>query len=133
MLRTQRRPDGRTDRRTEDRRTDKPKPIFPLNFEVGGIKRKGKQNTDLTVCPCIIYVFLIYHFTHYTTAGCIRIISCSMLTGNDEFNWVYCGEARTLVLLRCYPFCNGIGDLLTRPARNFIYTQFSYIWFVNYI
>ena len=39
-------------------------------------KKKKKQNTDLTVCPCIICRFLVkrgYHFTHYTTAGFVKI------------------------------------------------------------
>ena len=57
-----------------------------------------------------------------------EIISCSMLTDNDE-----CIRAYTHVtekdgrlfryIVTYFRGCNGIGDLLTRQARNFIYTK----------
>ena len=68
--------------------------------------KKRKQNTNLMVCPCIIC--LLYPLHHgglcedYSYSS--EIISCSMLTDNDECIRVYYEEGQTLVLQHCYPF-----------------------------
>ena len=54
----------------------------------------------------------------------MKTIPCGMMTYNDECIRVYYGERRTGVLLQVlsmlpsFDDCNGIGDLLTRQARD---------------
>ena len=54
-----------------------------------------------------------------------EIILCSVLTENEEYIFGYITEKDGLLI--CYIVthfrgCNGIGDLLTRQARNFTYS-----------
>ena len=79
-------------------------------------------------------MFLVYHSTHYTTAGCVRITLI-----HQKLYRAVCWRITTNVIgyitekhgrLFCYIVthfrgCNGIGDLLTRQARNFIYNSLS--------
>ena len=53
-----------------------------------------------------------------------EIISCSMLTDNDEcIGYITEKDGRLFCyIVTHFRGCNGIGDLLTRQARNFIYT-----------
>ena len=51
-----------------------------------------------------------------------------MMTDNNECIRMFYGEERTFDLLHCHLFsgCNGIGDLLTRQARNL-----TIVWLVG--
>ena len=63
----------------------------------------------------------------------IVLIPCSMLTDNGEYIRVYY-EGRMFVMLVFFTHfrgCNGIGDLLTRQARNFSYSQTAYEIFIS--
>ena len=92
------------------------------------------------VCFCLLisYLFLFY-ICCFTFIGIpivfdcalfelrielMKTIPCGMMTYNDECIRVYYGERRTGVLLQVlsmlpsFDDCNGIGDLLTRQARD---------------
>ena len=69
--------------------------------------KKGKENIDLTVYPCIkrSSLYPLHHGGHCRDYSYLsEIISCSVLTDNDECIRVYYGKGRMFVLLNCYPF-----------------------------
>ena len=95
--------------------------------------KKKEENTDVMICPCIIcflYRKIIRRFTHYATADSRRISFIykklyRAVRRRITTNVFGCITEKNGRLFCCiathFRGCNGIGDLLTRQARNFIY------------
>ena len=87
------------------------------------------------ICPCVIYFLyrnIIRCFTHYATADSrgIAFIYKKLYRAvwwritTNVFGCITEKNGRSFCCIATYfRGCNGIGDLLTRQARNFIYSM----------
>ena len=105
------------------------------------------------IYPCIIcflYTNIIRRFTHYATAASreIAFIYKKLYRAvwwritTNVFGCITEKNGRLFCCIATYfRGCNGIGDLLTRQARNFIYTEFLlvivyllfdlFVWYIH--
>ena len=116
---------------TQHHRTTRPPPS-PEQLKKR-LKKRKEGNADLMICPSIICFLsrnIFWRFTHYATVDSRRIAfiykklyrAVWWRITTDVFGCITEKNGRLFCCIATYfRGCNGIGDLLTRQARNFIY------------
>ena len=100
-------------------------------------RRRQKESINLTACSCIIR-FLYREITHvslYTTADSVSIVLIyqKYTVHSRVFGYITEEDGRLFCyIVTHFRGCYGIGDLLTRRARNFIYSfNACIVWLIN--